>query len=87
MKTTTSRRIVFSACLTALLAGPVFAAFGDNTGAAGSALPPGTYPSSPSDSSQKTDNSTQKQQPAKKAPRPKPAKPSKERKDTPRSGS
>jgi hypothetical protein len=74
MKTTTSRRIALSVCLSALLAGPVLAAFGDNNSAAGSALPPGNYPSSPSSApstgnsdSKHTDDSPRKQ-PQKKAP-------------------
>ncbi|MEX5558072.1 hypothetical protein Q1J45_10910 [Pseudomonas rhodesiae] len=90
MKTTTSRRIALSVCLSALLAGPVLAAFGDNNSAAGSALPPGNYPSSPSSApstgnsdSKHTDDSPRKQ-PQKKAP--KPAETSKERKDKARSG-
>lgn len=59
MKTRTSQRILLIVGLSALLTNPTFAAFGDSTspapsslsgnGAAGSALPPGTYPSSPSD--------------------------------------
>lgn len=47
MKTSISQRIVLAASLTLVLYAPAYAAFGDNT-APGSALPPGTYPSSPS---------------------------------------
>ncbi|MFL1546091.1 hypothetical protein [Pseudomonas sp. O39] len=64
MKTSTSQRILLIVGFTALLASPAFAAFGDNVAPAnslngnrvvGSALPPGTYPSSPSDSTKKAD--------------------------------
>ena len=65
MKTAMSHRILLIVGLSALLASPAFAAFGDATGpaanslsgnsAAGSALPPGTYPSSPSDSDKKAE--------------------------------
>ncbi|QJI38375.1 hypothetical protein [Pseudomonas sp. ADAK13] len=58
MKTCISQRIVLAASLTLVLYAPAYAAFGDNTApeapalsgnsAPGSALPPGTYPSSPS---------------------------------------
>jgi len=78
--------------LSALLTGPAFAAFGDNPepsanalsgdSAAGSALPPGTYPSSPSDSSKKTKDTDKK--PTKPV---KPADTHKPSKDKPRSGS
>ncbi|OPA87655.1 hypothetical protein BFW87_23730 [Pseudomonas fluorescens] len=64
MKTRSSQRMLVIVGLSALLSGPVFAAFGDNpnpsvnalsgAGAAGSALPPGTYPSSPADADKKT---------------------------------
>ncbi|KAE9654979.1 hypothetical protein IFR35_06190 [Pseudomonas fluorescens] len=57
---TNRQGIVLALCLAALSGQPVTAAFGDNPtpaatavandGAAGSALPPGTYPSSPADS-------------------------------------
>lgn len=60
MKTRNSQRFVLIVSLAALLGSPAFAAFGDNTApetptvsgnsAPGSALPPGTYPSSPSGS-------------------------------------
>lgn len=92
MKTRSSHRILLIVGLSALLTGPAFAAFGDNPepsantlsgdSAAGSALPPGTYPSSPSDSSKKT-NDTDKQ-PTKPV---KPADTHKPSKDKPRSGS
>ena len=65
MKTRSSHRILLIVGLSALLTGPAFAAFGDNPepsanalsgdSAAGSALPPGTYPSSPSDSNKKAE--------------------------------
>lgn len=65
MKTRMSHRMLIIVGLSALLSNPAFAAFGDDTappsnslsdnGAAGSALPPGTYPSSPSDSNKKTE--------------------------------
>ena len=69
MKTRSSQRILLIVGLSALLSGPAFAAFGDNplpsanalsgADAAGSALPPGTYPSSPADSDKKaTDHKT-----------------------------
>ena len=48
MKTGISCKIVLVICLTGCLATPAYAAFGDAV--PGSALPPGTYPSSPSDS-------------------------------------
>ncbi|NWC92828.1 MULTISPECIES: hypothetical protein [unclassified Pseudomonas] len=58
MKTSISQRIVLAASLTFVLYAPAYAAFGANTApeapalsgnsAPGSALPPGTYPSSPS---------------------------------------
>jgi len=94
MKTRISHRIVLIVGLSALLCGPALAAFGDNTAptanalngdnAAGSALPPGTYPTSPADSDKKTQD-TDKQPP-------KPAKPAdsdthKDSQSTPRSGS
>ncbi|WP_426134783.1 hypothetical protein [Pseudomonas sp. PWP3-1b2] len=61
MKTKCSQRMLLIIGLSALLSGPALAAFGDNpnpsaqslTGA-GSALPPGNYPSSPADSDKKT---------------------------------
>lgn len=61
---TNRQGIVLALCLAALSGQPVTAAFGDNPtpaatavaddGAAGSALPPGTYPSSPADSGKKS---------------------------------
>ncbi|MDQ0704542.1 hypothetical protein QF043_003334 [Pseudomonas sp. W3I7] len=51
MKTGISYRIVLVICLTGWLATPAYAAFGDAI--PGSALPPGTYPSTPSDSNKK----------------------------------
>lgn len=64
MKTRISQKMLLIVSLSALLANPVFAAFGDNpapspnalsdNSAPGSALPPGTYPSSPSDSEKKS---------------------------------
>jgi hypothetical protein len=81
MKTKLSQRILLIVSLSALLTGPAFAAFGDNPepaasalsgdSAAGSALPPGTYPSSPSDSDKKTkEPEKQPSKPAKPADRP-----------------
>lgn len=65
MKTRTSHRIMLIVGFSALLASPAFAAFGDaiapaanslsGNSVAGSALPPGTYPSSPSDSDKKVE--------------------------------
>lgn len=65
MKTSTSHRMMLIVGFSALLASPAFAAFGDavapaanslsGNSAAGSALPPGTYPSSPSDTDKKAD--------------------------------
>ncbi|MPR03255.1 hypothetical protein F0169_14955 [Pseudomonas sp. MAFF 212408] len=64
MKTRSSQRILLIVGFSAVLSGPAFAAFGDSpnpsatavsgANAAGSALPPGTYPSSPADSDKKT---------------------------------
>jgi hypothetical protein len=74
MKTSISQRIVLAASLTLVLYAPSYAAFGDNTAPAlsgnsipGSALPPGTYPSSPSgaDSSDKKDAETKAPAPSK----------------------
>lgn len=77
MKTSISQRIVLVASLTLILYAPAYAAFGDNTapqspalsgnGAPGSALPPGTYPSSPSgaDSSGNKDTETKAPAPSK----------------------
>ena len=80
MKTRLPQRILLIVGLSALLAGPAYAAFGDNPepaasalsgdSAAGSALPPGTYPSSPSDSDKKTkETAKQPSKPAKPADR------------------
>lgn len=65
MKTSISHRMLLVVGVSALLASPAFAAFGDavapaanslsGNSAAGSALPPGTYPNSPSDSDKKTE--------------------------------
>lgn len=92
MKTRSSHRILLIVGLSALLTGPAFAAFGDNPESsanalsgdsdAGSALPPGTYPSSPSDSTKKTKDTDK--QPTKSV---KPADTHKPSKDKPRSGS
>ncbi|MGY3026037.1 hypothetical protein ACVWXR_003872 [Pseudomonas lurida] len=92
MKTTSSQRILLIVGLSALLCGPAFAAFGDNPepssnalssdSAPGSALPPGTYPSSPSDNDKKTEDTDK--QPSKPA---KPADTHKPSKEKPRSGS
>ncbi|KJZ51031.1 hypothetical protein [Pseudomonas marginalis] len=92
MKTTSSQRILLIVGLSALLTGPALAAFGDNPepaanalsgdSAAGSALPPGTYPSSPSDSAKKT--KAPDKQPAKTA---KPVDRQKAPQEKPRSGS
>ena len=96
MKTRTSRKMLLIFSLSALLTNPAFAAFGDDTaapsslsdnGAAGSALPPGTYPSSPSDSDKKqTDTDKQPAKTPKPAAHPKPAD-HKHSKQTPRTGS
>ncbi|MCF5548773.1 hypothetical protein [Pseudomonas salomonii] len=53
MKTGISCKIVLVICLTGWLATPAYAAFGDAI--PDSALPPGSYPSSPSDSSKKAE--------------------------------
>ena len=67
MKIRISHRWLFIVGLSALLSSPAFAAFGDDTapanalsgnGAPGSALPPGTYPSSPSDGDARKKNTT-----------------------------
>ncbi|ARB27597.1 hypothetical protein HX787_00275 [Pseudomonas tolaasii] len=63
MKTKMTRRIVLVIGLSALLTGPALAAFGDavapsslsGNSVPGSALPPGTYPSSPADGDKKAD--------------------------------
>ena len=91
MKTRISQKMLLTVGLSALLANPVFAAFGDNpapspnalsdNSAAGSALPPGTYPSSPSDSDKKQTDTDK--QPTK---TPKPAD-HKDSKQKPRTGS
>ena len=77
MKTSISQRIVLVASLALVLYAPAYAAFGDNTApetpalsgnsAPGSALPPGTYPSSPSgaDSSGNKDAETNAPAPSK----------------------
>ncbi|WP_025857505.1 hypothetical protein [Pseudomonas sp. CHM02] len=92
MKTRSSQRILLIVGLSALLTGPALAAFGDNPqpssnalsgdSASGSALPPGTYPSSPSNSD-KNSKDTDKQ-PSKST---KPADTHKPAKEKPRSGS
>ncbi|WP_395607040.1 hypothetical protein [Pseudomonas sp. B22129] len=87
MKTNVTRRIVLAISLSALLTGPALAAFGDavtpnslsGNSVPGSALPPGTYPSSPADGDKKADTapkekaatsgSSGKQQPNPKKPR------------------
>ncbi|EFQ62766.1 hypothetical protein PSH66_17225 [Pseudomonas sp. FP597] len=86
------QRILLTLTLTALCGQPALAAFGDNPtpsanaltgdGAAGSALPPGTYPSSPSDSDKKTQDTDKQQDKTSK-----PAAPDKDRQKKPRSGS
>lgn len=53
MKTGISCKIVLVICLTGWLATPAYAAFGDAV--QGSALPPGSYPSSPADNSKKAE--------------------------------
>ena len=53
MKTAISCKIVLVICLTGWLAAPAYAAFGDAI--PGSALPPGSYPSSPADNSKKAE--------------------------------
>lgn len=53
MKTGISCKIVLVICLTGWLATPAYAAFGDAV--PGSALPPGSYPSSPADNSKKAE--------------------------------
>lgn len=77
MKTSISQRIVLVASLALVLYAPAYAAFGDNTApetpalsgnsVPGSALPPGTYPSSPSgaDSSGSKDTETKAPAPSK----------------------
>lgn len=87
MKTSVSQRMLIIVGLSVLLTNPVCTAFGDSiapanslsgSGAAGSALPPGTYPSSPSDSDKKAEtppkekastSGTSSKQPASKKPR------------------
>ncbi|ONH55690.1 hypothetical protein SAMN04490182_2679 [Pseudomonas cedrina] len=75
MKTRSSQRILLIVGLSALLTGPALAAFGDNPepaanllsgdSATGSALPPGNFPSSPSDSDKKSkDTDEQPRKPA-----------------------
>ena len=63
MKTRISQRIVLAASLTLVLYAPAYAAFGDNT-APGSALPPGTYPSSPSGADRSGSNAAETKAPA-----------------------
>ncbi|MBN2991038.1 hypothetical protein JWR97_06000 [Pseudomonas cedrina subsp. fulgida] len=81
MKTRVSQRILLIVGLSALLTGPALAAFGDNPApaaqllsgdsATGSALPPGNYPSSPSDSDKNSkDTDDQPRKPAEPADRP-----------------
>lgn len=62
MKTKTSQRILLILGLCALLTGPAFAAFGDDTAPAANALPPGTIPSGQSESDKKPKD-TDKQPP------------------------
>lgn len=87
MKTNVTRRIVLIIGLSALLAGPAHAAFGDavapsalsGNSVPGSALPPGTYPSSPADGDKKAETQPKekaaasgasgKQQPSQKKPK------------------
>ena len=86
------QRMLLALCLTALSGPPALAAFGDNPtraanalagdSAAGSALPPGTYPSSPSDSDKKTQDTDKQQEKTSK-----PADSDKERQKKPHSGS
>ncbi|WP_460148960.1 hypothetical protein [Pseudomonas sp. S3_E10] len=86
------QRILLVACLAALSGPAALAAFGDNAtpaantlagdSAAGSALPPGTYPSSPSDSDKKTQDTDKQQEKTSK-----PADSDKEPQKKPRSGS
>lgn len=74
MKTTSAQRMLLIIGLSALLSGPASAAFGDNPNpsanslsgadAAGSALPPGTYPSSPADSDKKAETAPREKAPA-----------------------
>ncbi|MDY7532895.1 hypothetical protein RGV33_14595 [Pseudomonas sp. Bout1] len=74
MKTRISQRIVLVACLTLILGSPVYAAFGDDTApeapalsgnsVPGSALPPGTYPSSPADADRGGSNNAETKAPA-----------------------
>lgn len=95
MKTNISLNIVLIICLAGWLGSPAYAAFGDDTSpppslsgdnAAGSALPPGTYPSSPADSDKKTD-STPKQDSVKPASKPKHHSDKTQPSRTPRTGS
>ncbi|WDU64577.1 hypothetical protein LRS56_08970 [Pseudomonas poae] len=91
MKTRISQRMLLIVGLSALLATPAFAAFGDDTapppsslsdsGAAGSALPPGTYPSSPADSNKKAEPAPKDKPPAKRP------SPKTEKNKAPRTGS
>lgn len=84
MKTRLSQRILLIVGLSALLTGPALAAFGDNPepaanllsgdSASGSALPPGNYPSSPSDSDKKGKDADEQPN--------KPAEPADNRKDS-----
>ncbi|WP_332847089.1 hypothetical protein [Pseudomonas lactucae] len=86
------QRMLLALCLTALSGSPALAAFGDNPtpaantlagdSAAGSALPPGNYPSSPSDSDKKNQDTDKQQEKTSK-----PAAPDKDRQQKPRSGS
>ncbi|MFJ2407646.1 hypothetical protein ACIOMR_00615 [Pseudomonas sp. NPDC087814] len=74
MKTSISQRIVLVASLALVLYAPAYAAFGDNTApeapalsgnsAPGSALPPGTYPSSPSGADSSGSKDTESKAPA-----------------------
>lgn len=74
MKTSISQRIVLVASLALVLYAPAYAAFGDNTAPEapalsgnsppGSALPPGTYPSSPSGADSSGSKDTESKAPA-----------------------
>ncbi|MGY2397469.1 hypothetical protein [Pseudomonas sp. SDO5271_S396] len=96
MKTFISQRILLVIGFSALLANPAFAAFGDDTtpspsalngnSAAGFALPPGTYPSSPADSDKKAETSPQ-EKPSPSSSKQKPHDGKAPKKQTPRTGS
>ncbi|MCM2363122.1 hypothetical protein [Pseudomonas sp. SR18] len=91
---TNRQGIVLALCLAALSGQPAMAAFGDNPtpaatavandGAAGSALPPGTYPSSPADSGKQSKDTVKQPD---KTTKPTPDAKDKDRQQPPRIGS